>query len=62
MKTLSTEQQVELQDLFNSLKSNNLDIQVLAQLTYWANEMRPKRVRRNPVELEESSEMMAIND
>jgi hypothetical protein len=46
MKTLSTEQQQELQELIHNLPRHNLDFGVCNQLDYWAIELKPKRVRK----------------
>lgn len=52
MKNLTTEQQEELQQLFLILDESNLPLtlQTKAQIGYWRIELKPKRVRRNPVE------------
>ena len=53
MKTLSTEQQIELQklieetiNLYQGLMTSPADLELKAQLNYWAIELKPKRVRR----------------
>ena len=53
MKTLSTEQQVELQKLieevthlYQGLMTTPTDLELKAQLNYWAIELKPKRVRK----------------
>lgn len=47
MKTLSTEQQTELQALLEEVAGNFHDHGTLgAGLRYWALELKPKRVRR----------------
>lgn len=53
MKTLSTEQQVELQKLMNDLLSNdsNLDHTQKAVVAYWELELKPKRVRKKVVDV-----------
>jgi hypothetical protein len=54
MKTLQTDQQQELQELLAHLDHANLSqlsLEVKSSLTFWQNELKPKRVRRNPKEV-----------
>lgn len=48
MKTLSTEQQLDLQDLIQGLSNTGTDLSMdeKARLSYWAIELKPKRVRK----------------
>ena len=50
MKLLSSEQQEELLEVLNKLKKEInptiLGSELLAQLSYWVIELKPKRVRR----------------
>lgn len=52
MKTLTSDQQEELQELLMILDSSNLplDLGVKATITFWRGELKPKRVRRNPLD------------
>lgn len=51
MKTLTTDQQVELKGLVDYLGTFEvIPIDTLAQLRYWSIELKPKRVRRNPLD------------
>lgn len=57
MKTLSTEQQLELQQLFEGLGDLNVHgsvvtLETQAQINYWKNELKAKRVRRVKIEPE----------
>ena len=45
MKTLSTEQQVELQKLLENLTDSTFEPNY-EELAYWATELKPKRVRK----------------
>lgn len=50
MKTLSTESQIELQELLTKiLQDVSLDSETSAQLNYWAIELKPKRVRKKNI-------------
>lgn len=53
MKTLNTEQQAELQELVAFLESANLPVslEVKASLAFWKGELKPKRLRRNSLNL-----------
>lgn len=61
MKTLSTEQQVELQELIQSMHDHFPDAYpsiVKADLAYWAIELKPKRVRRREKVLDTETEVV----
>lgn len=46
MKTLSTEQQVELQQFFEKLVDEVTSVEDVQIAKYWAIEFKPKRVRK----------------
>ena len=47
MKTLSTEQQVELQALLDKVAAfQSFDNETNAQINFWSIELKPKRVRK----------------
>lgn len=46
MKTLTTEQQLELQDLVEQAAAAIQDLELKNSLNYYAIELKPKRVRR----------------
>lgn len=50
MKTLTTEQQQDLQALFEALKLeflfDNVSLPTKSEIEYWSNELKPKRVRK----------------
>lgn len=52
MKLLSNDQQIELQQLFESLSglAAGMTIEQLNQIGYWSIEMKPKRARRKNIE------------
>lgn len=47
MKTLSTEQQIELQALLEEATFGDFPAETRAKLRYWVIELKPKRVRKN---------------
>lgn len=54
MKVLQTEQQIDLRELLETLNGYEgaefYNIDVKNNLHYWIQELKPKRVRRNPKE------------
>lgn len=47
MKLLNSEQQIELQALIAKIAAiDEFDLETTGQLSYWAIELKPKRVRR----------------
>lgn len=58
MKTLTTEQQSELQSLLESLNGLNIDVQ--QEVNYWVNELKPKRIRKKTLNNEVSDQLELI--
>ncbi len=53
MKNLSTEQQADLQKLITDIGEmfpDTLGPEILAQVNYWAIELKPKRIRKKKVD------------
>ena len=53
MRTLTTEKQVDLQDLIHELRTQfegNMDHELLGRVRFWELELKPKRTRKKSTE------------